>query len=77
MTTEVLNAAHDYNLPAAPNSLRAPRRRPELSAVPLSDLVDGTLGGEEIRKSVRTRDWQKAQDIVRRWEAEGATQYKN
>jgi len=45
--------------------------------VPLSDLVDGTLGGEEIRKSVRTRDWQKAQDIVRRWEAEGATQYKN
>jgi hypothetical protein len=33
--------------------------------------VDGTLGGEEIRKSVRTRDWQKAQDIVRRWEAEG------
>ena len=25
----------------------------------------------EIRKSLHTRDWQKAQDIVRQWEAEG------
>jgi integrase/recombinase XerD len=33
--------------------------------------VDGTLGGVEIRKSMRTRDWQKAQDTVREWEAEG------
>src|SRR5712692_5353942 len=33
--------------------------------------VDGTVGGAEIRKSLHTRDWQKAQDIVREWEAEG------
>ena len=33
--------------------------------------VDGTVGREELRKSLRTRDWQKAQDIVREWEAEG------
>jgi integrase/recombinase XerD len=33
--------------------------------------VDGTLAGLEIRKSLHTRDWQKAQDIVRQWEAEG------
>ena len=32
--------------------------------------VDGSVGGEEIRKSLHTRDWQKAQDIVRQWEAE-------
>jgi len=45
--------------------------------------VDGLLGGEEIRKALRdksrdpggresVRDWQKAQDIVRAWEAENA-----
>src|ERR1700733_1118045 len=33
--------------------------------------ADGTVGGVEIRKSLRTRDWEKAQDIVRKWEAEG------
>jgi hypothetical protein len=33
--------------------------------------VDGTLAGKEIRKSLGLRDWQKAQDIVRQWEAEG------
>src|SRR6267142_169117 len=33
--------------------------------------VDGSVGGVEIRKSLQTRDWQKAQDIVRQWEAEG------
>lgn len=32
--------------------------------------VDGTLGLREIRKSLKTRDWQKAQDTVRRWESE-------
>lgn len=33
--------------------------------------VDGTVGGAEIRKFLHTRDWQKAQDIVRQWEADG------
>jgi hypothetical protein len=33
--------------------------------------VDGTVGGVEIHKSLRTRDWQKAQEIVRDWEVEG------
>ena len=33
--------------------------------------VDGTVGDVDIRKSLHTRDWQKAQDIVRQWEAEG------
>lgn len=33
--------------------------------------VDGRLGAEEIRKSLGMRDWQKAQGLVRQWEAEG------
>jgi integrase/recombinase XerD len=31
--------------------------------------VDGMLGGQEVRKSLAMRDWQKAQDHVREWEA--------
>lgn len=33
--------------------------------------VDGRLGDADIRKSLGLRDWQKAQDLVRKWEAEG------
>jgi integrase/recombinase XerD len=33
--------------------------------------ANGHLNGENIHKSLRTRDWQKAQRIVREWEAEG------
>ena len=33
--------------------------------------VDGSLNGVEMRKSLRLRDWQRAQELVRRWEAEG------
>src|SRR5579872_3775091 len=33
--------------------------------------VDGFLGGREIRESLKLRDWQKAQDEIRDWEAEG------
>ncbi len=33
--------------------------------------VDGLLNGEEIRKSLKTRDWQLAHERVRQWEAEG------
>jgi integrase/recombinase XerD len=33
--------------------------------------VDGWLNGKEIHKSLRTRDWQKAQGTVREWEADG------
>lgn len=32
--------------------------------------VDGSLAGQEIRKSLNERDWQKAQDTIREWEAE-------
>jgi hypothetical protein len=34
--------------------------------------VDGFLGGAEIRESLELRDWQKAQEKIREWEAEGA-----
>jgi integrase/recombinase XerD len=33
--------------------------------------VDGFLGREEIRKTLDTRGWEKAQGIIREWEAEG------
>ena len=33
--------------------------------------VDGWLNGKEIRGSLRLRDWQRAQEMVREWEAEG------
>jgi len=32
--------------------------------------ADGSLGAQEIRKSLGLRDWQRAQDKVRQWEAE-------
>jgi integrase/recombinase XerD len=32
--------------------------------------ADGFLGGQEIRKSLGLRDWTRAQDTVRQWEAE-------
>src|SRR5215470_19277195 len=31
--------------------------------------VDGLLGGKEVRESLKLRDWQRAQEIVRDWEA--------
>jgi len=33
--------------------------------------VDGFLSGQEIRKSLETSDWEKAQDLIREWEAKG------
>jgi len=33
--------------------------------------AQGTLAGEMIRKSIAVRGWQKAQEIVRKWEAQG------
>jgi integrase/recombinase XerD len=33
--------------------------------------ADGFLGRDEVRKSLNTRDWEKAQGIIREWEAEG------
>jgi len=33
--------------------------------------ADGFLGREEIRKSLDTHDWERAQGNVREWEAEG------
>lgn len=33
--------------------------------------VDGFLGKRDIRQSLELRDWQKAQDKIREWEAEG------
>ena len=32
--------------------------------------VDGLLGGKEMRESLKLRDWQRAQDLIRQWEAE-------
>ncbi len=34
--------------------------------------VDGFLGAREIRQSLKLRDWQKAQETVRDWEARGS-----
>jgi site-specific recombinase XerD len=33
--------------------------------------ADGFIGREEVRKTLNTRDWEKAQGIIREWEAEG------
>lgn len=33
--------------------------------------VDGTVGQREIRESLHLRDWQKAQETIREWEAQG------
>ena len=33
--------------------------------------VDGFLGKQETRHSLRTRDWDNAQKVIREWEAEG------
>ena len=33
--------------------------------------VDGFLGKQETRQTLRTRDWEKAQKLIREWEAEG------
>ena len=32
--------------------------------------VDGFLGGKELRESLKLRDWQQAQEVIREWEAE-------
>ena len=34
--------------------------------------ADGTLDGREIRKSTGLASWEKAQALVREWEAEGS-----
>ena len=34
--------------------------------------VDGFLNGVDIRESLEHRDWEKAQQTIRKWEAEGA-----
>jgi integrase/recombinase XerD len=34
--------------------------------------VDGLLGREDLRESLKMRDWQKASDKVREWEARGS-----
>jgi integrase/recombinase XerD len=36
----------------------------------VSDLVDGYLSAQEIRESLKMRDWQRAQELVRGWEIE-------
>jgi integrase/recombinase XerD len=33
--------------------------------------ADGFLSGQDLRKSLETNDWEKAQDIIREWEATG------
>lgn len=34
--------------------------------------VDGSLNGKEIRKSLGTRNWERATDLIRAWEVQGA-----
>jgi hypothetical protein len=34
-------------------------------------VFDGFIGGQEIRKSLDMREWEKAQDKIREWEAAG------
>ncbi|HEV2233308.1 MAG TPA: site-specific integrase [Terriglobia bacterium] len=34
--------------------------------------ADGFIGRQEVRKTLDTRDWEKAQAIIREWEAEGS-----
>ncbi len=34
--------------------------------------ADGFIGREEVRKTLDTRDWEKAQGVIREWEAEGS-----
>jgi integrase/recombinase XerD len=50
------------HLPKGRNHLRCPR--------PL--WVDGRMNGERIHRALGTADWQKAQQLVREWEAEGS-----
>ncbi|MGH9681207.1 MAG: tyrosine-type recombinase/integrase, partial [Candidatus Acidiferrales bacterium] len=33
--------------------------------------VDGFLAGQEIRRSLELKDWTRAQDLIRQWEADG------
>jgi len=49
----------DLHYAAPPGEIRAARTRVCAAAV------------HEMRKSLRLRDWQRAQELVRRWEAEG------
>ena len=37
---------------------------------------DGLIGNREIRKSLRMRDWDKAQALIRKWEAESSISTK-
>jgi integrase/recombinase XerD len=38
--------------------------------------VDGFLAGEELRESLKMRDWQRAQETIREWEAEDGRELK-
>jgi len=33
--------------------------------------VDGLIAGQDVRQSLKTRDWQKASDQVHEWESRG------
>lgn len=33
--------------------------------------VDGFIGGQEIRRTTGLRDWERAQELIRKWEVEG------
>ena len=38
--------------------------------------VDGYLGGNEMRESLKMRDWQRAQETIREWEANDRREVK-
>jgi hypothetical protein len=39
--------------------------------LPLSDLGQGSIGGEPIRRSLNTTNWAAASSVVRQWQAAG------
>jgi hypothetical protein len=57
--------------------VRAPSGGPELPPLPLPISVEGSLAGQEVRQSLRLRDWERAQELVRAREAQGYWEVPN
>ena len=56
---------------------RAPGKPAKCSVCRCPIWIDGFLGDQEIRKSLRTADWQKAREVQRDWEAAGAQEVES
>jgi len=62
---------HVNDLQTARERLHAPKRGAPYRRCRCPIWVDGFLGKQEIRKSLGLRDWEKAQSLIREWEASG------